>query len=470
MYNIVKRNEGAMNKEKIQEIIIEQKRFFNSGKTKNIRYRVSALKTLLAAFERHEDDICKALYLDLGKSRTESYMSEIGTVKEEIKYMIRNTTGFARKKRVRTPITQQIGKSYVMPTPYGRVLIMSPWNYPFVLTFEPLADAIAAGNVAMVKPSAYAPESGKVIKKIIEEGFEREYVFVVTGGREENNYLLEEKFDMIFFTGSKSVGRIVMEKASRHLTPVVLELGGKSPCIVHKDADLDVAARRIVWGKYLNCGQTCVAPDYLYCHVSIKDELEEKVIAEIKRQYGSDPINNSDYGKIINEKHFTRLLGLVPKSNEEVYGGNFDMKQLKIEPTVISNVGFEDNIMQEEIFGPILPILTYENLYEAIDEIAKKDKPLALYVFTENEKMADNIINRIDFGGGCINDTIIHLASTKLPFGGMGESGMGMYHGKYGFDAFSHMRGIVSKSTKIDIPVRYRPFTSNKKHVLEGLF
>ena len=406
---------------------------------------------------QREKDIQDALKKDLGKSSFEGYMCETGLVLEEITYMLRHIRSFSREKRKRTPLAQFHSRSYLKPSPYGVVLIMSPWNYPFMLTLSPLADALAAGNTAVVKPSAYSPHTSRVILDILSQCFDPRYVAVVTGGRAENTCLLQEHFDYIFFTGSQSVGKEVMRKAAEHLTPITLELGGKSPCIVDKTADLKLAARRIVFGKYLNCGQTCVAPDYVYCHRSIKDRLIKEVQEQIRKQYGSRPLDNPDYGKIINEKHFDRILGLIDKK-KVVQGGNSDRKTLRIEPTVLDNVSFSDPVMQEEIFGPLMPVLVFDSLEEVISRVNSMPHPLAFYFFTSDKAAAKEITARCGFGGGCINDTIIHLATTEMGFGGFGESGMGAYHGKTGFDTFTHYKSIVDKKTWLDLPMRYQPY------------
>lgn len=340
----------------------------------------------------------------------------------------------------------------------GLVLsIMSPWNYPFLLTIDPLIDALAAGNTVVLKPSAYSPYTSAVIQSMIEECFDTRYVAVITGGRAENTCLLNEHFDYIFFTGSQTVGKEVMRHAAAHLTPVTLELGGKSPCIVEESANIKLAARRIVFGKYLNCGQTCVAPDYIYCDRKIKDQLLAEIKRQIKRQFRSEPLTNKNYGKIINEKHFDRITKLID-SSKVVFGGKCDRTTLKIEPTVMDHVTFDDAVMQEEIFGPILPILTYDSLDQAIHKINSMPHPLALYVFTSDKTAARKVTARCGFGGGCINDTIIHLATSEMGFGGFGESGMGSYHGKDGFRTFSHYKSIVDKKTWLDLPMRYQPY------------
>ena len=446
-----------MTEQEIKDLVTRQRKYFQTGATLPVSVRVDALKRLYGVISGCEKEIHTALKRDLGKSGFESYMCETGLVLEEISYMLKHIHRFSREKNVRTPLAQFHSRSFKKPSPYGVTLIMSPWNYPFMLTLSPLVDALAAGNTAVVKPSAYSPHTSDVILQILSQCFDPEYVAVVTGGRAENTCLLREHFDYIFFTGSQSVGKEVMRNAAEHLTPVTLELGGKSPCIVDKSADIKLAARRIVFGKYLNCGQTCVAPDYIYCHRSVKDKLIKEVQKQIQKQYGKQPLRNPNYGKIINEKHFDRLLGLIDK-NKTVHGGGSDRHALRIEPTVLDNVTFADAVMQEEIFGPIMPILIFDNLDEAIRNINAMPHPLAFYLFTSDKAAAKKVTSRCGFGGGCINDTIIHLATTEMGFGGFGESGMGSYHGKVGFDTFSHYKSIVDKKTWIDLPMRYQPY------------
>lgn len=446
-----------MTEQEIKDLVTRQRKYFQTGATLPVSVRVDALKRLYGVISGCEKEIHTALKRDLGKSGFESYMCETGLVLEEISYMLKHIHRFAREKNVRTPLAQFHSRSFKKPSPYGVTLIMSPWNYPFMLTLSPLVDALAAGNTAVVKPSAYSPHTSDVILQMLSQCFDPEYVAVVTGGRAENTCLLREHFDYIFFTGSQSVGKEVMRNAAEHLTPVTLELGGKSPCIVDKSADIKLAARRIVFGKYLNCGQTCVAPDYIYCHRSVKDRLVKEVQKQIQKQYGKQPLRNPNYGKIINEKHFNRLLGLIDK-NKTVHGGGSDRHALRIEPTVLDNVTFADAVMQEEIFGPIMPILIFDNLDEAIRNINAMPHPLALYLFTSDKAAAKKVTSRCGFGGGCINDTIIHLATTEMGFGGFGESGIGSYHGKVGFDTFSHYKSIVDKKTWIDLPMRYQPY------------
>ena len=446
-----------MDKSQISQIVSTQREYFNAGKTLDVSVRISALKALRQSIQRHEGEINKALEMDLGKGAFESYMCETGMVLSELSHMLSHIKSYAKEKTVATPLAQFHARSYKKPSPYGVTLIMSPWNYPFLLTISPLIDSIAAGNTAVVKPSAYSPYTSEVIKTILQECFNEEYVAVVTGGRAENNSLLEEHFDYIFFTGSQAVGKEVMRKASEHLTPVALELGGKSPCIVDKTANLRLAAKRIVFGKYLNCGQTCVAPDYIYCDASVKDKLMDELRLQIKKQFGTSPLINQDYGKIINEKHYKRLCGLMDMEKVAI-GGRTEAENLRIEPTVMENVTFSDKVMQEEIFGPILPVLTYENMDEAIAQVNSMPHPLALYLFTTDKKAVKKVTSQVGYGGGCINDTIIHLATTEMGFGGFGESGMGSYHGKTGFDTFTHYKSIVDKKLWIDLPMRYQPY------------
>ena len=446
-----------MTEKEIKSLVGRQRKYFQTGATLPVGTRISALRRLYNAISKHKKEISGALRKDLGKSAFESYMCETGMVLEELSYMLRHTPRLAREKRFRTPLAQFHSRSFRKPSPYGVTLIMSPWNYPFMLTLSPLADALAAGNTAVVKPSAYSPYTSEVLLSILTECFDPKYVAVVTGGRAENTCLLREHFDYIFFTGSQAVGKEVMRSAAEHLTPVTLELGGKSPCIVDQTADIRLAARRIVFGKYLNCGQTCVAPDYVYCHRSVKDQLIKEVQKQIRRQYGKQPLHSSDYGKIINEKHFDRILGLIDEK-KVVHGGGSERSTLRIEPTVMDNVTFSDAVMQEEIFGPVMPILVFDSLDEVIRRINSMPHPLALYIFTSDKKTARKVTARCGFGGGCINDTIIHLATSEMGFGGFGESGMGAYHGKTGFDTFTHYKSIVDKKTWIDLPMRYQPY------------
>lgn len=454
-----------MTEQEIATILAKQHAFFASGRTIPVSFRQEQLHKLKRSMLAHEKDLNEALQKDLGKSRMESYMCEVGLTLSELTWMQRHLGSLSAKKRVPTPLAQFAARSFRSPSPYGTVLIMSPWNYPVLLTLEPLIDAIAAGNTAIVKPSAYAPYTCEVMKQIIEECYPQSYVAVVTGGRAENQTLLQQRFDMIFFTGGKTVGREVLRHAAEYLTPVTLELGGKSPCIVDSSAKIRLAARRIVFGKYLNCGQTCVAPDYVLCDKTIRDELFLAIQVEIRRQFGAAPLENPNYGKIVNRKHFERLLGLIDE-RKMVCGGQNNPDTLRIAPTVLTDVTWEDAIMGEEIFGPILPVLTFDTLEEAIQMVEARPHPLALYFFSENKTAQSQVLNCCRFGGGCINDTIIHLATSAMPFGGVGESGMGGYHGKAGFETFSHYRSIVDKKTWMDLPIRYQHYTALKEKML----
>lgn len=454
-----------MTEQEIKDILQQQNHFFSSGKTIPAEFRLKQLESLKEAMIRHETDLAAALKEDLGKSRMESYMCEIGLTLSELTWMQKHLRSLMRSKRVSTPAAQFAAKSFRSPSPYGTVLIMSPWNYPVLLTLDPLIDAIAAGNTAVVKPSAYAPCTFDVMKTMIEECFPAHYVAVVDGGRAENQALLQQRFDMIFFTGGKTVGREVLRHAAEYLTPVTLELGGKSPCIVDSTAKIRLAAKRIVFGKYLNCGQTCVAPDYILCDKRIRDELITAILAEIEKQFGKEPLKNPNYGKIINEKHFERILGLI-NGEKLVYGGQSEPESLRIAPTVLNNITWDDAVMGEEIFGPLLPILTFDTLDEALDIVESHPHPLALYFFSEDKAAQKKVLDTCRFGGGCINDTIIHLATSDMPFGGVGESGMGSYHGRVGFETFSHYRSIVDKKTWMDLPIRYQKYTGLKEKLM----
>ena len=454
-----------MTEQEIKDILQQQNHFFSSGKTIPAEFRLKQLESLKEAMIRHEADLAAALKEDLGKSRMESYMCEIGLTLSELTWMQKHLRSLMRSKRVSTPAAQFAAKSFRSPSPYGTVLIMSPWNYPVLLPLDPLIDAIAAGNTAVVKPSAYAPCTFDVMKTMIEECFPAHYVAVVDGGRAENQALLQQRFDMIFFTGGKTVGREVLRHAAEYLTPVTLELGGKSPCIVDSTAKIRLAAKRIVFGKYLNCGQTCVAPDYILCDKRIRDELITAILAEIEKQFGKEPLKNPNYGKIINEKHFERILGLI-NGEKLVYGGQSEPESLRIAPTVLNNITWDDAVMGEEIFGPLLPILTFDTLDEALDTVESHPHPLALYFFSEDKAAQKKVLDTCRFGGGCINDTIIHLATSDMPFGGVGESGMGSYHGRVGFETFSHYRSIVDKKTWMDLPIRYQKYTRLKEKMM----
>lgn len=455
-----------MDSSKIKNVVNQQRKFFQTGATLPVKFRIEALKKLKANILANEKEIAVAIKADLGKSETEAFMCEIGLVITEISYMLKHVRKFAKDKTVSTPLSNFPAHSFVKSSPYGNVLIMSPWNYPFLLTLDPLVDAISAGNTVVVKPSAYSPATSAAIEKVLQETFAPEYVAVVTGGRAENACLLEQKFDYIFFTGSQAVGREVLRHAAEFLTPCTLELGGKSPCIIDSSAKIKLAATRLVWGKYLNCGQTCVAPDYVLCHSSVKDQFIKAMAAEIKAQFGQDPLANKDYGKIINQKHFERVRGLINKDKVAV-GGRVNAETQQIEPTVMDNVTWEDAVMGEEIFGPVLPVLTFDSYDQIYQTLNDKAKPLAFYLFTENRKLMKEFTSRFNFGGGCINDCIIHLATNNLGFGGCGESGMGAYHGKVGFDTFSTKKSIVNRKTFMDVPLRKQPYSGLKRKLLD---
>lgn len=450
----------------IHELVEKQRRFYQTHRSKDVRFLKAALKKLRAIIQMREQEIKEALYLDLHKAPMESYMSEIGMVLSELTYQLRHVDTWSKPHKVLTPLSQQLAKSYKVAQPYGVVLIMSPWNYPFQLALEPAIGAIAAGNCVIIKPSNDAPHTSKVIAHIIKECFEDCFVSVVEGGRKENSALLEERFDYIFFTGGVNVGRIVMEKASRYLTPVTLELGGKSPCIIDESANIKLAAKRVAFGKFLNAGQTCVAPDYVLIHERVKHDFLVYLHFYLHKFYGDDPLTCENYGSIINEKHFLRLKNLM-KCGNICIGGRSDETQHTIEPTVLENIKFEDAIMQEEIFGPILPVISYTNINDVIAYVNAQEHPLALYVFTTSKKIEQKVLHECSFGGGCINDTIIHLASSHMGFGGVGASGMGSYHGYDSFTTFSHMRSIVKKSNKMDVAIRYQPYHKYKEILIK---
>lgn len=450
----------------IKELVSKQRTFYLSNKTQSYAFRKAALKKLYQTVLEHEDAIKEALNKDLNKSGGEAYLTEIGVTLKEIKFLIKHLKKLMKTKRRRTEITNFPAKSFISPHPYGITLIMSPWNYPIYLTLAPLAGAIAAGNTAVVKPSNYSSATSDVIETMLHKVFERDFVGVVKGGREENQDLLNQKFDYIFFTGSPNVGKIVMEKASKHLTPVSLELGGKSPTIVCEDADVDLSAKRIIFGKLINVGQTCVAPDYVLVHESIHDQLITSMKKHIEAFYSKEPLNRPDYGKIINQKHFQRLQGLM-KDETIVYGGKSNAKTLQIEPTILDQVTSDAPVMQEEIFGPLLPIISFKKEDEAITFVRNRPHPLAFYLFTKSKKTIDKFLSHCQFGGGCINDTIMQVASDYLPFGGVGNSGMGQYHGQASFKTFTHYRSIIKKANWLDIPLRYFPITKKKEALVK---
>lgn len=454
-----------MDNQSILEKIDNQRKFLDENPMLDYKKRIEALKLLYKNIKLMSVDIYDALKKDLNKSETETYMVEIGMVLNEISYMIKHIRSFSRPKRVATPLAQFHSKSYKMPCAYGIVLIISPWNYPFMLALEPMVDAIAAGNSVIVKPSEISPNVSDVIAKLISKTFDKGHVDTVLGGVEECTFLLDQDFDYIFYTGSTRVGEIVMKKAAEHFTPVTLEMGGKSPCIVDETANIPLAAKRIVFGKFLNAGQTCVAPDYILCDKKIKDKLIDELERQIVLQYTVDPIKNDAYPKMINKKQFDAMSKFITDENL-IFGGKKDEESLKIEPTLLNST-FDDDVMQIEIFGPILPIITFDDIDEAIAKINSLSKPLALYIFSSSKTNQNKVMNRCQFGGGCINDTIIHIATPNLGFGGLKQSGIGAYHGKIGFDTFTHYKSIVDKKTWLDLPMRYQPYNKFKQFLIK---
>ncbi|MCY6372027.1 aldehyde dehydrogenase [Clostridium ganghwense] len=452
----------------IKGILNNQKRYFYTGETRAINFRIEKLKILKRAIVKYENEISNALKIDLYKSEFESYATEIGIVLDEINLAVKKLRKWSKPLRVKTPITNFLASSCIYSEPYGVTLIISPWNYPFQLLMAPLIGSIAAGNCSVLKPSEYTPNTSKVITKIINESFNEEFIAIVNGGVEVSTALLKEKFDYIFFTGSVLVGKVVMEAAAKNLTPVTLELGGKSPCIVDKDIDIRLAAKRIAWGKFLNAGQTCVAPDYLLVHKDIKKELLNAIAKIIREFFGDNPKESHDLPRIISKKHFNRLIEFL-EEGEIIVGGEHDKEELYISPTIIDNVTWENKVMQDEIFGPIFPVLEYNDLSEVITMVNNYPKPLAVYIFSNNKQVQKRILHNISFGGGCINDTIMHVASSYIPFGGVGCSGVGAYHGKASFDTFSHKKSIVKKSNVFDVALRYPPYKYKVK-LLKKIF
>lgn len=448
----------------IETAITSLRKYFDSGKTLSYSFRLNQLRKLSAALYTWEEPLLKALYDDLGKSKEEAYMSELSIVKNEVLYMIKNLKKFMKTTKVKTPIIHFPSNSYIVKEPLGVVLIMSPWNYPLQLTLAPVAAAIAAGNTIIIKPSRYSENTSRVIKQMINSIYPKEYAQVFLGGSQVNQELLNNKFDLIFFTGSVNVGKIVMQKASEHLTPVVLELGGKSPVYVDASANIRTTASRLAWGKFLNVGQTCVAPDYVLCHEKVYQKLLLALKEEITQMYGDNPVYNDEYGKIINEKHFNRLAHLLDEGNLS-YGGYIDPSTRKISPAILVGVELDSKIMEEEIFGPILPLIKVSNFEEAVSIIKSKPKPLAAYLFSKNKEQIHYFNNKISFGGGCINDCIIHLANSNMPFGGVGESGMGSYHGKKSFETFSHYKSMTRKNSFIEIKLRKPPLKGKMKKI-----
>lgn len=452
----------------IEQVLKEQRAFFTTQKTKDIHFRIETLKKLKAAIKQKETKILNAMYHDLRKSEFEGYAIELGEVYEDLNIHIKKLKKWAAPEHVRTNIKFFSAKSYVVREPYGVVLIIAPWNYPFQLAIGPLVGAIASGNCAIVKPANYSEATSDIIEELIHDIFPASYVSVFNGGRDVIKELLQQKYDSIFFTGSPSLGRIVMEAASKNLTPVTLELGGKSPCIVNADVNVSLAAKRIAWGKFTNAGQTCVCPDYVLVHSSIKDKFLHAMKNAIRELYGDDPAESPDFGRIINAKEFTRLEKLL--SGQKIYcGGVVNSSERYISPTILTDVSPDSLVMQEEIFGPILPVLQFSSINKVIDFVNARPKPLALYLFTKDKATEKAVCSQISFGGGCINDTLIHAGNPNLPFGGVGSSGMGSYHGRASFETFSHRKSILKNTTLIDIKLRYPPYNSKKLAILKML-
>lgn len=448
----------------LKELLKKQKKYFFSGKTLNIDFRRKTLIKLKNIIKENEERILEALNKDLGKSDFESYLSEVGLVYEEINLHIKNIHKYAKREKLKSSIMFFPSSSYIYKEPYGNVLIIGPFNYPFQLVMIPLIGAISAGNTAIIKPSEHSTHISNLLEEIINNSFEEDYIKVVGAneGKEIVTELLDMDFDYIFFTGSTTVGKIVMEKAAKRLIPITLELGGKSPCIVDKDANLEMAARRIVWGKLLNCGQTCIAPDYLYVHKEIKDEFLTLIVKEIHKQYGENLKESKDYTRIISEREIKRLSSYLD-NGDIFYGGKYSEEEFFFEPTILTNIKENSRILNEEIFGPILPVLEFTEINEVINYVNKRDKPLALYYFSENKEKIEDILKRVSSGGVTINDVTLHGGSSNVPFGGVGPSGVGAYHGKYSFDNFTHKKGVVNRKTFMELPVRFAPFNDKIK-------
>lgn len=438
-----------------KNVITTKRKFFKTNKTRDLNFRIQMLKNLKQSIIKYQDEIILGIQKDLKRPKSAAYTSEILPVIEEINYFIKNIKKFAKPQKAKTPIIYFNYKSYEMKEPFGVCFVISPWNYPFLLAVSPLIGAIAAGNCAIIKPSEYSKYSSDVLKKVIEDAFDKNYCEVVLGEADVVENIIDNKVDFIFFTGSTNVGKLIMERASKTLTPVGLELGGKSPCIVDKDTNLEKTAKRIVWGKTLNVGQTCIAPDYLIVDKQIKDALIEKIIFYTKQFYGDTPLTNEYYGKIINKRNFDRLLSLI-KDKKVIYGGKYDENTLKIEPTYLDDISFDDELMKQEIFGPILPIVTYEKIDDIYKIIEYNENPLAMYVFSKNNQFSHNLINTVPCGNVCVNDTILQVSNHHIPFGGRGNSGIGSYHGKHSFDLFSHKKGVLKGNFKTNINIRFK--------------
>lgn len=451
----------AFEQNSLAALVEKQRNFFATGKTRDVNYRLEALGKLKTILENYETEIGDALKADLGKPFLEAYSSEIAIVKEDLHYVMKRLKKWARPQKVASPMVTWPARSMILPEPYGNTLIIAPWNYPFQLTVSPLIGAIAAGNTAIIKPSELTPKTQELLVRLLNSVFPAEYIYCVGGGIEESTALLDHRFDFIFFTGSTRVGKIVAEKAAKYLTPTCLELGGKSPCIVDKNVDMKTTARRIVWGKFLNAGQSCVAPDYILIDKEIYEPFTKMVTETITEFFGTDPHASESLGRVVNTQHFDRLQKLVEPG--KVIMSSASVREEKfMAPTVMKDVAWNDRVMGEEIFGPVLPLMSYSNLDEAMKNIQMREKPLALYLFSTNSTVQEKVLTNLSYGGACVNDTMVHLTNPLLPFGGVGESGMGSYHGRKSFDLFSHMKSVMVKPFWGDATMRYAPYTGWK--------
>lgn len=451
----------------MEKIIEYQRNFFNSNATKSFDFRISQLKKLKKILKENEETLNEAIYKDFKKSATENYTSEIGLIYHEIDLYCRNIKKWGKRQKVKTNLLNMPSKSYIIPEPLGVTLVIGAWNYPYNLLLIPMIASISAGNTVVLKPSEISLNSSALIAKIINENFDAQFLKVIEGGVEETTELLDQKFDKIFFTGSSTVGKIVYQAAAKNLTPVTLELGGKSPAIFTEDCNLNIGIKRMIWAKFFNAGQTCIAPDYALVHKSHQESFLKLAVAEINKANYS--VENDNYVQIINHKNTKRIVNLID-SSKVYFGGNYDLESRYIEPTLMTNITFDDNVMKEEIFGPVLPIIFYSNLDEIIEKIKSNPKPLALYLFTNNNKIKNKILTEISFGGGAINDCMMHFSNSNMPFGGVGNSGTGAYHGKYGFNEFSHFKSILDKSTIFEPSLKYSPYSKNKLSIIKKLF
>ena len=445
----------------IQNLVKSQRTFFATGKTRDVEFRLAALRKLQDLIVAHEKEIADALLKDFNKPYQEAFSTEVANVLGDIKHVMKHLRGWAKPKKVASPLLLMPAKSHLYSEPYGCTLVIAPWNYPFQLQISPLVGAIAAGNTAIIKPSEITVNTQKLLVDLISKNFPPEYIAAVGGGVTESQLLLEEKFDFIFFTGSTRVGKIVMEKAAKHLTPVCLELGGKSPCVVTPDIDIKIAAKRIIWGKFLNAGQSCVAPDYIAIHSSIYEKFLTELKNTIVEFYGENPRNNSDYARVVNETHFDRIVSYIDKS-KLFFGGQSEKSALYVAPTILRDVAWNDRIMEDEVFGPVMPCFKYDDISTLLSQIAERPKPLAFYLFTNDTGLQERVLANMSYGGACVNDTMVHLINPNLPFGGVGDSGMGGYHGKFSFDVFSHKKSAVRKPFALDATMRYPPYTDFK--------